>query len=301
MSITIKQAIEALKSRIADAYTAISAKGGTLPATQDSASLPAAIASIPSGGGGGLFDEFGNIGWDAVEVSQVNAKRDADLAYSRAHMSDTSWAHNTDVVYLPKTSALSSPIKINGKFDGCTNLEYIPHLTSMSSSQGGYYQILQNAFRNCHSLREIYIDGINMVWYNNRQTEYAFYNCYSLKKLTMLGKISVPLNNFIFYYTWNLRTWILGDCSGCQSISIAIDAQYAPISLENFEVSALPNISLTSFMQRCTKLTHTSLLNILNALPTTTSGYTCSIGATNLAKLDASEIAIATDKGWTLN
>lgn len=51
MSSTIKAAIQALKSRIADAYTAISQKGGTLPATQDSANLPAAIASIPSGGG----------------------------------------------------------------------------------------------------------------------------------------------------------------------------------------------------------------------------------------------------------
>lgn len=49
MSSTIKQAILALKSRIADAYTAISNKGGTLPATQDSANLATAIASIPSG------------------------------------------------------------------------------------------------------------------------------------------------------------------------------------------------------------------------------------------------------------
>lgn len=47
MSSTLKQAILSLKSRIADAYTAIVAKGGTLPATQDSASLPAAIESIP--------------------------------------------------------------------------------------------------------------------------------------------------------------------------------------------------------------------------------------------------------------
>ena len=51
MSTTIKQAVEALKSRVADAYTAIVAKGGTLPATQDSASLPAAIASIRTDGG----------------------------------------------------------------------------------------------------------------------------------------------------------------------------------------------------------------------------------------------------------
>lgn len=51
MSSTIKQAIQALKSRVADAFAAVEAKGGTLPATQDTANLPAAIASIPSGGG----------------------------------------------------------------------------------------------------------------------------------------------------------------------------------------------------------------------------------------------------------
>lgn len=52
MSSTIKQAILSLKSRIANAYEAVETKGGTLPATQDTANLPAAIASIPEGGGG---------------------------------------------------------------------------------------------------------------------------------------------------------------------------------------------------------------------------------------------------------
>lgn len=58
MSSTIKQAIQALKSRIASAYAAVETKGGTLPATQDSANLPAAIASIPSGGGGDIYVNF---------------------------------------------------------------------------------------------------------------------------------------------------------------------------------------------------------------------------------------------------
>ena len=55
MSSTIKQAITALKSRIADAYTAISAKGGTLPAQETAANLPTAIASIPSAAGIELY------------------------------------------------------------------------------------------------------------------------------------------------------------------------------------------------------------------------------------------------------
>lgn len=49
MSSSLKQAIEALRTRIADAYTAIANKGGILPATQDSANLPAAIESISPG------------------------------------------------------------------------------------------------------------------------------------------------------------------------------------------------------------------------------------------------------------
>lgn len=58
----------------------------------------------------------------------------------------------------------------------------------------------------------------------------------------------------------------------------------------------------------CTKLTHQSLINILNALYDYVNGdldgssknKTCTLGATNLAKLTDAEIAIATEKGWTL-
>ena len=67
MSSTIKAAIQALKGRIADAYTAIVAKGGTLPATQDSANLPSAIASIPSGGG----EEGGGIYHDKYPINDI--------------------------------------------------------------------------------------------------------------------------------------------------------------------------------------------------------------------------------------
>lgn len=45
---TIKQAIDSLKARIANAYAAVANKGGTLPTTQDSANLVSAIESIPA-------------------------------------------------------------------------------------------------------------------------------------------------------------------------------------------------------------------------------------------------------------
>lgn len=50
---SISSEITRINSNIADAYDAISGKGGTLPTARNSANLPAAIASIPSGGGKG--------------------------------------------------------------------------------------------------------------------------------------------------------------------------------------------------------------------------------------------------------
>lgn len=52
----------------------------------------------------------------------------------------------------------------------------------------------------------------------------------------------------------------------------------------------------------CEKLTHDSLMSIINALKTFTDGTTktVTLGATNIAKLTDAEKAIATQKGWTL-
>lgn len=53
----------------------------------------------------------------------------------------------------------------------------------------------------------------------------------------------------------------------------------------------------------CTNLTVTSLVNVLNALPDNTGtsySQTCVLGATNLAKLTAEQIAIGTNKGWAV-
>lgn len=50
----------------------------------------------------------------------------------------------------------------------------------------------------------------------------------------------------------------------------------------------------------CTKLTHDSLMSVINCLAPTSTTLTATFGSTNLAKLSADEIKIATDKGWSL-
>ena len=48
---SISSEITRIKTNIANAYTACGNKGGTLPQTQNSANLAAAISGIPSGSG----------------------------------------------------------------------------------------------------------------------------------------------------------------------------------------------------------------------------------------------------------
>ena len=55
-----------------------------------------------------------------------------------------------------------------------------------------------------------------------------------------------------------------------------------------------------SFNLSNTNLTHESLVKTLNALPTTETALTLTIGSVNMQKLTATEIAIATAKGWTV-
>ena len=73
-------------------------------------------------------------------------------------------------------------------------------------------------------------------------------------------------------------------------------------SLENIVIEGVigNNISFSS----SPKLTHDSLMSIIGALADhsgSTATHTCTLGATNLAKLTDAERAVATQKGWTLS
>lgn len=85
-----------------------------------------------------------------------------------------------------------------------------------------------------------------------------------------------------------------------KGISLSRATQLTSLYIGQIQNSANPINNLSY----CTKLSHESLLNVINALRDGGATYGSSvytIGATNLAKLSADEIAIATDKGWTLN
>ena len=66
------------------------------------------------------------------------------------------------------------------------------------------------------------------------------------------------------------------------------------------DFKAPKNICADISFQYCTALSHDSLMSNINNLKTDTTTKILTLGATNLAKLSDEEIAIATNKGWTL-
>lgn len=101
------------------------------------------------------------------------------------------------------------------------------------------------------------------------------------------------------YYNRNLKEVHLGNLSNVKEFE-SNSFNSSNVSLTGFTVDALPNINLNVGWQYC-PLSVDSLVNIFNALPTASGSRTVTIGSTNKNKLSAEQLAIATNKGWTVN
>ena len=101
------------------------------------------------------------------------------------------------------------------------------------------------------------------------------------------------------YYNRNLKEVHLGNLSNVTEFE-SNSFNSSNVSLTGFTVDALPNINLNVGWQYC-PLSVDSLVNIFNALPTASGSRTVTIGSTNKNKLSAEQLAIATNKGWTVN
>lgn len=101
------------------------------------------------------------------------------------------------------------------------------------------------------------------------------------------------------YYNRNLKEVHLGNLSNVTNFE-SNSFNSSNVSLTGFTVDALPNINLNVGWQYC-PLSVDSLVSIFNALPTARGTKTVTIGSTNKNKLSAAQLAIATNKGWTVN
>ena len=125
---------------------------------------------------------------------------------------------------------------------------------------------------------------------------YAFYECFSLISVTMPESVT-RIGEYAF--------------DGCRSLtSITIPSSVTDIASNAFfNCSNLENVTLEEDFQgsglnlsASTKFSVDTMIAMFNALADLTGqqAKTLTLGSTNLAKLTNEQIAIATEKNWTL-
>lgn len=130
---------------------------------------------------------------------------------------------------------------------------------------------MENMFYFCNHLTGVTLNTDSVTDING-----AFMWCTSITEIHLTSLANIPTNHYM--------GGIFSNCS----------------SLEVFTLTAWPDTNLDNISLQDSPLTHDSIVGLLNALPQSTGGYSFQIGQTNIAKLTDDEIAIATDKGWSL-
>lgn len=132
-----------------------------------------------------------------------------------------------------------------------------------------------SAFQNCNSLLEVDLSIFDSSECNSINGMFRY--CYSLKTIDFSGWDMSLVTN-----TGNA----FGECYGLENLII--------------DGCVMPAVSFS--LSHSTLLTVDSLVGVIAALPTLAEGTsaTLTLGATNTAKLTAEQLAVATEKGWTV-
>ena len=215
---------------------------------------------------------------------------------------------NSTFTEIPNIIDFSNVTDMSYMFYNCTNLTTIPELNT-SNVTTMYYM-----FVNCSSLTTIpELDTSNVT-----TMYYTFYGCNRLTTIPELDTSKVKNMHYMFYACTNLTTIPELDCGSVTNTT-------APMGNTNLskltELGGFKNLKVSwtsSFLDRIPKASVDSLMNVINGLWDWTDypdgkaplnngtiynfGTTHSLkfGSTNLNKLTAEQIAVATAKGWTL-
>ena len=179
-------------------------------------------------------------------------------------------------INIPDTSNVT---KASYMFQNAKKLINIPQFNTSNMTD------MKNMFYGCTEL--ISIPQLN----TNKAINigYMFYNCIELTTVPLLNCNNVTTINSIFYNCRELTT--LG---GFENLGQA----YLTTQSANYSNYTL-NLSASS------KITHDSLMNVINNLyDIATKGCNAQkliLGSTNISKLSAEEIQIATSRGWSVS
>ena len=202
-----------------------------------------------------------------------------------------------------KTLNCPKATSIQGVFQNCSNLETIEEIimgektTNMNNTfnhcdmlvnipffDTSRVTIMNSTFRYCGSLEELPQYDTS----NNTDFQYCFQYCYKLKKIPLLECGNVSNFSIVFY-----NNTALTDLGGFKDLGKGFDAS---ITTNNTKASIT--------LMNAPNLTHESIVNVINNVyDIKTLGLNTQqirVDANQLALLTPEEIAVATDKGWTV-
>ena len=245
-------------------------------------------------------------GYDALNKVVVNAQTGVDIYdYFEKNIENTTGTSRSLTTYIKKVPSMDTSKTTNFTYF-FSQLNSITEIPLIDTSNGTNFDSM---FANCTSL--VRIPELNT--HNMKTAEYMFHNCNELISIPQLDTSN----------TWSIRSTFQG-CRKLTTIPLLnaskVTVIYYPFAncsnLTNF--GGLENIgeaysttqsanytyySLT--LSYSPRLTHESLLNVINNLyDIKTKGCNAQelvLGTSNLAKLTPEEIAIATEKGWTVS
>lgn len=182
-------------------------------------------------------------------------------------------------------------------FRDCVNLTELD-LSGLDTSN-----VIQmcNMFYNCTSLTEVDLRGLDIS--SVTDMDYMFYNCSNLTEIDLRGLdiSNVTRMEGMFKNCENLVT-----VNGILDFSNVGRTTDLFVSCNNLETIYIKNLKVPrgTVLRDCVKLSHASLVYLINNLEDNTlssSVKTITLGSINLAKLTEEEIAVATEKNWTLS
>lgn len=181
----------------------------------------------------------------------------------------------SSLITIPQLDT-SKVTDMDAMFSSCVSLKEIPLLNTSKVTS------MNAMFNSCSGLSKIPSLDTSQV----TDIETAFQNCRSL--------VTIPKLNFARIQRISISTFL--SCDSLENVGGFAD-------LGKLFVYDANNYHHTVCFSYSAKLTHESLMNIINYLYDISSKKTqqLELGSTNLAKLTAEEIAIATNKGWNVS
>lgn len=189
---------------------------------------------------------------------------------------------------------------LSSMFYMCMSIEHLD-LHKWNTSNWGV-TTCGSMFSGCSSLKDVDIG----VWDTSNWPVTSLYgmfsDCRAIEEIDLSDwdttKFAVTDSRNFVAYAQHLKRLILPEEFHLANVANAVLGMDEYHSMEYF--SGIDNCRGIVYFRYSYRLSHDSLISILNRLKTVSSTQTLSLGQTNRLKLTAAEIAIATEKGWTV-